>query len=702
MLEFLQRLRDNYVFSSNIYYNGLGEIVDKKSQKKFKAALGSYAKLAPDEFPLILFDSTLFGNAKDGFVLTTKGIHIHSGYSSEKHPPFIAYENLQVSPNEKDLIINRSKFSMVPLSVKETARIAEVINLCKDKFAESNLTPAQKTTEKSSKSFIGKLAETYPNFVVPYDEHELYDAETQKGLRSGLSLYAEFAADEIILVHYDNSLFDPSTKNLFVIILTDKGLHFFDVSYRKEPKKFFIAYRDLSVSQDEKNLIIKSPTTEIVSVSCAEKNNLYNVIGDCKKHFAGSSPAEDKPPKVPKIDKQDASSGNSIFLPYLLGVGTVGKSYGKGIKVRLYGHEFSIDEAGICEARGRYLVLESTKRVSDLVKRQVLSYRSVDEVISKIPKLAGSIYVKTIQHLLYVLKREGVADFNATKFLECVFKVTKGSAVQILCRDTLNGMSFRSDKDKIVKYTLSAINFDLGNMWRGYVFAHGYDPNVEQFSVKQFNEMNIAKKLSDKNLPIERVAELMVEILKYAPDWIEAYKVIETRLGKNPTLETYKKWFVEDFKAGSYHDISDGSMSESQAYGKMNAIIDKYKNRFVSNIYFCGADEKSDSKIKLAASHYADIQCGEIPLLCYDATVFGDASDGLLVTNKGIYAHNINSNQLYFDYSQISSIEVKGLITSSLYINNFKVDTSGENKTSRKNLCELLRLIKQTFGQKEG
>lgn len=684
MLELLQMLRSNYVFSSNIYYNGLGEIVDKKSQKKFKAALGSYAKLAPDEFPLILFDSTLFGSAKDGFVLTTKGIHIHSGYSSEKHPPFTAYKDLQVSASEKDLIINRSNFSMVPLSVKEVARMVEVINLCKDKFADSNSTAAQNTTDKGSKSFISQLSETYPNFVVPYDEHELYNAETQKRLRVGLSLHAEFAADEIIFAHYDNSLFAPSTKELFAIILTDKGLHFNDASYRKEPKKFYIAYKDLSVSQDEKNLIIKSPSAVIVSVPCAEKNNLCNMISDCKKYFAGSSSVEDKPPKpsaAPKIDKPE--------LDYRI-------QRKDDIRVRLYGHEFFINESGICEARGRYLVLESTKRVSDLVKKQVLSYRSVDEVTRKIPKLAGSIYTKTIQHLLYVLKREGV-NFNAKKFLECVFKVTHGSAVQILCRDTLRGMSFQSDKDKIVKYTLSAINFDLGNMWRGYVFAHGYNPEAEQFSVKQFNEMGITKKLSDKNLPIERVAELMVQILQYAPDWIDAYEPIEGRLGKNSALETYKKWFVEDFKAGSYRDISDGSMSKSEAYGRMKSILSDYKNRFVSNVYFCGADEKSDSKIKLAISHYADIQCGEIPLLCYDATLFGDASDGLLVTTNGIYAHNINSAPIYFDYSQIVSIEVKGFVTSSLYINNFKVDTSGANKTFRKNLCEVLLLIQQHF-----
>ena len=545
MHNFLQLLRNKYIFHASIYYNELGRFESKKNYDKFKGALGSYAKLDTDEIPLVLFDSTFFGSAKDGFILTTKGIHIHGSYSSEKHAPFIAYKDLRVSQLEKDLIINGSEFSMIPLSVKEVTQVLEIVNLCKDKFTDSN----------SSKS------------------------------------------DDIVTRILENA--------------TKKSIERMNQQY-----------------------------TQAVT------------------H---------------EINRE------------------------RQISVNIYGHEFSINESGICEARGKYLVLESIKKVPDLVKRQVLSYRSVDELTRKIPKLAGFIYLKTIQHLLYILKREGVTNFNGKNFFECVFKITHGSAVQILCRDYLKSMSFRSDKDKIVKYTLSAINFDLGNMWRGYVFAHGYDPNAEQFSSKKFNEMNITKELSDKNLPIDRVAELMVKILQYAPDWIEAYKVIEKRLGKNLTLKTYKKWFVEDFKAGSYHDISDGSMSKTQARNKLNAILGKSKNNFESDVYFCGDDEKSDAKIELAISHYADIQYGEIPLLCYDATVFGDASDGLLVTTNGIYAHNISKKPIYFDYSQISSIEVKGFITSSLYINNFKVDTSGKDKTFRKNLREILLLIKQAF-----
>ena len=369
------------------------------------------------------------------------------------------------------------------------------------------------------------------------------------------------------------------------------------------------------------------------------------------------------------------------------------------MNVHLYGKDFSITDAGICEARGKYLVIESTKKVPNLIKKQVLNCKSIDEIIRKIPKLAGSIYLKTIQHLLYVLKQEGVTNLNAKKFLDFLFKATNGSAVQILCSDKLIGIGdFKSNRDKIVKYTLSAINFDLGNMWCGYVSAHGYNANIEYFPVKKFNEMGITKKLSDKNLPIEQVAELMVKILQYAPDWIEAYEVIGLRLGNSQALQTYKEYFTSYFKAGSYRDVSDGSISKERAINRLNATLRDYKESLVSNLYFCGVDEKSDSKIKAAISHYADVYYGEIPLVCYDDTVFGDASDGFLVTTKGIYVHNYADEEpIYFDYSQITSIEVKGFVSSSLYINGIKINTSGKNKKFRKNLCEALLLVKKAF-----
>ncbi len=49
--------------------------ISKKFEKKLKGAL-TYAKLQKDEIPLIVMDSTVFGNAKEGLLFTTWAFHI--------------------------------------------------------------------------------------------------------------------------------------------------------------------------------------------------------------------------------------------------------------------------------------------------------------------------------------------------------------------------------------------------------------------------------------------------------------------------------------------------------------------------------------------------------------------------------------------------------------------------------------------------
>ncbi|MCM3576475.1 hypothetical protein M3172_25355 [Mesobacillus subterraneus] len=65
---------------------------DVKSVKKFNNALSSYAKLGEEEFALILFDNTAFGSAKDGCLISNKGIHVHNTFSSAK---FFSFDTIQ-------------------------------------------------------------------------------------------------------------------------------------------------------------------------------------------------------------------------------------------------------------------------------------------------------------------------------------------------------------------------------------------------------------------------------------------------------------------------------------------------------------------------------------------------------------------------------------------------------------------------------
>ncbi|WP_202866390.1 hypothetical protein [Cohnella sp. AR92] len=63
-----QSLR-NYLFIEN---------ENEKAAKKFRNAREAYAFLKPDETPILLFDNTAFGSAKDGFLVTDRRIYIHN------------------------------------------------------------------------------------------------------------------------------------------------------------------------------------------------------------------------------------------------------------------------------------------------------------------------------------------------------------------------------------------------------------------------------------------------------------------------------------------------------------------------------------------------------------------------------------------------------------------------------------------------
>ena len=130
--EFKAELRDNYRFNIYVYYNYAN---DEKAQKKFSAALGSYAKLSSGEEPFVLFDATLFGSAKDGFILTDKGFYSH-GIGLEKN--FIPYENLGVAQDtkgkDKIIKINAVEIDTVALKDEDIEKLVKVIRKCRDYF----------------------------------------------------------------------------------------------------------------------------------------------------------------------------------------------------------------------------------------------------------------------------------------------------------------------------------------------------------------------------------------------------------------------------------------------------------------------------------------------------------------------------------------------------------------------------------------
>ncbi|WP_339180290.1 zinc ribbon domain-containing protein [Paenibacillus sp. FSL H8-0317] len=78
---------------------------NEKVNKKFKNALEAYAKLEFDEKPVVLFDNTAFGSAKDGFIITNRQIYIHNMFQK----PFRININSIISVELKgsDLLLNQ-------------------------------------------------------------------------------------------------------------------------------------------------------------------------------------------------------------------------------------------------------------------------------------------------------------------------------------------------------------------------------------------------------------------------------------------------------------------------------------------------------------------------------------------------------------------------------------------------------------------
>ena len=74
---------------------------------------------------------------------------------------------------------------------------------------------------------------------------------------------------------------------------------------------------------------------------------------------------------------------------------------------------------------------------------------------------------------------------------------------------------------------------------------------------------------------------------------------------------------------------------------------------------FESIDNEIKVKIDNAISTYANIK-GEVPLIIYDATAFGSAKEGFLITEKAIYVKKFMSDSIRIEISNIKDISIKG------------------------------------------
>ncbi|MFA9559341.1 hypothetical protein ACERII_18675 [Evansella sp. AB-rgal1] len=96
------------------YYNNIKK--DSKTAKKFMNVLSSYAKIQDNEQPIVLFDNTGFGSAKDGFLLTDTAIYWHNMLETSK---YVNYKDIHsVESSKKSLLINGEEIKLDMLDKK--------------------------------------------------------------------------------------------------------------------------------------------------------------------------------------------------------------------------------------------------------------------------------------------------------------------------------------------------------------------------------------------------------------------------------------------------------------------------------------------------------------------------------------------------------------------------------------------------------
>lgn len=129
---------------------------------------------------------------------------------------------------------------------------------------------------------------------------------------------------------------------------------------------------------------------------------------------------------------------------------------------------------------------------------------------------------------------------------------------------------------------------------------------------------------------------------------------------------------------------------------KILKILEKYEQKIDDRSIFFLA-EIPEKKIKNAIEKYAPSVQKEDVLVLIDDTVFGKATEGLLITNDFLYANEAFEKVKKFELNQIKNVViVEGVLGCTLYINDKKVISATQpSKSAMRFIAEMLREISE-------
>lgn len=85
-------------------------------------------------------------------------------------------------------------------------------------------------------------------------------------------------------------------------------------------------------------------------------------------------------------------------------------------------------------------------------------------------------------------------------------------------------------------------------------------------------------------------------------------------------------------------------------------LLNEFDKKDGSGFYYYGMTEKAIKKFNNAIKEYVPMQRGEIPIVCFDHTIFGSAKDGCVLTDYSVYIHNDGEANQQVSYNQIADV----------------------------------------------
>lgn len=254
-------LKSRYVFSREVYFTGGGE----KAEGKIKMASASYAALADGEIPILCVDTTVFGSADNGLLVTTRGIHIQEYLETYHFFPYASIKHIRL---EGSKIAVQGVRARLTLSNSESRMLLSVLERIRQYIAAPHY--------GSTKEFADRLRSRY-SF-----SSEVYfwggGEKADKKINLATAAYAALASGELPLFCLDVTLFGAGDEGFLV---TTNGVHVRGTSgsYR------FVPYAKLEHLDLDDDVIVICGERVRPLFSKDETRRLLSLLQETRQYF---------------------------------------------------------------------------------------------------------------------------------------------------------------------------------------------------------------------------------------------------------------------------------------------------------------------------------------------------------------------------------------------------------------------------------